>query len=267
MRADYPKQDFYNFSMASPQGLITPALSAPVKSNLGGGFLFKGFKMRLLDLFCGAGGASMGYHRAGFEIVGVDIKPQPHFPFEFIQADALSLPIDFISRFDAIHASPPCQFYSRLRHLPWLKGKKYWDSIPPTRDLLIKYDKPWILENVEDAPVPNSIILCGQMFGLSLYRHRRFEAPFLILQPTHESHRNIIVPGRASLGRRHHGQQGFREINRNSMVGKSGFAGDVDRRRLMMKIDWMSGSELGQAIPPIYTEFIGKQLLKYLESK
>ncbi len=234
---------------------------------------------RILELFCGGGGSAVGYHRVGFKVVGVDIKPQKHFPFAFILGDALDILARMIKRekflandgqyygledFDAIHASPPCQFYTRLRHLPWLKGKKYWDSIPATRELLIKTDKPWILENVEDAPVPNSIILCGQMFGLSLYRHRRFEASFLLLQPAHDSHRKVIAPGRASLGRRHHGQSGFKEINRDSICGKSGYAGDVERRKLMMKIDWMNGEELAQAIPPCYTEFIGKQLMRYL---
>jgi len=212
-------------------------------------------KPRLLDLFCGAGGAAMGYYRAGFEVVGVDIKPQPHYPFEFHQADALTYPLE---GFDAYHASPPCQCYSRLRHLPWLKNNNYWDSIPPTRELLNTLDKPWVMENVEDAPVIG-ITLCGSMFNLPIYRHRKFESNILLLQPYHETHDGVIAAGRAAMSKRYAtGNIGIKEISRNSIAGHMS---GVDKARKAMDIDWMSGKELSQAIPPAYTEFIGKQLL------
>src|SRR5262245_18380123 len=147
--------------------------------------------MKLLDLFCGAGGAAMGYHRAGFtEIVGVDIKPQPSHRFTFVKGDALEYVKAHGREFDAIHASPPCQAYTRLRFLPWLRDKERWDSIPPTRAALAHITAPWVLETVEDVTV-DAINLCGRMFGLQwddgtpLYRHRLFESNTLLLQPAH----------------------------------------------------------------------------------
>jgi DNA (cytosine-5)-methyltransferase 1 len=214
-------------------------------------------KPRLLDLFCGAGGAAMGYSRAGFDVVGVDIKPQPHYPFEFRQADA----IEYLSEtgaegFDLIHASPPCQAYSRLRHLPWLREKEYWDSIPPTRAALRAIGKPYVIENVEDAPI-DGIFLCGTMFGLRwpdgrpLYRHRPFEttAAFL-LAPGHPKHNRTLVPGRLLKDRG--------RLNNGYVIG-----GHQNGLRAMgaMGIDWMTGNELSQAIPPAYTEWLGRQLM------
>lgn len=213
---------------------------------------------RLLDLFCGAGGAAMGYRRAGFEVVGVDIKPQKRFPFEFIQADALSLDPEFVATFDAIHASPPCQRYSRLRHLPWLKDREYWDSIPPTRAFLESVSIPWVIENVEDAPL-GGITLCGQQFGLPIFRHRKFEASFALEGLPHAKHSGVIAPGRASMAKRYtSGSVGIKEVSRDSIGGH--FAG-VARARLAMGIEWMTRDELSQAIPPAYTEFIGRQLI------
>ena len=129
----------------------------------------------------------MGYHRAGFDVVGVDIEPQPHYPFEFLQADALeylSNPLRY--GYDAIHASPPCQGYSRMRHLPWLKHKVYPLLIEPVRTLLEAKGLPYIIENVEDSPLERAsslfgthgVLLCGTMFGLPIYRHRPFECSF-----------------------------------------------------------------------------------------
>ena len=218
-------------------------------------------KPRLLDLFCGAGGAGMGYSRAGFEVVGVDLHPQKHYPFEFHQADALEYVAEHGREFDAIHASPPCQFYSRLRYLPWLRDKEYWDSIPPTRAALRACGVPWVLENVEDAPV-DGVTLCGTMFGLGwpdgkpLYRHRRFEtnSPDLWLAPGHGKHHQTLLPGRLLKGRA--------RLNNGYVIG-----GHQNGLRAMgaMGIDWMTGSELSQAIPPAYTEWIGRQLIEALE--
>jgi DNA (cytosine-5)-methyltransferase 1 len=225
--------------------------------------------VRLLDLFCGAGGAAMGYHRAGFdEIVGVDIEPQPRYPFEFVQADALEFPL---GGFDAIHASPPCQGYSALRHLPWLRDREYPLLIGPTRERLREQPAPWVIENVMRAPLGvefPGFVLCGAGLGLSLSRHRRFEASFAVLVPPCPGHKTI-QPGRM-LGNRYKAGRvtgvasdgaTIREIDRDSVAGH--FSG-VDRAREAMGIDWMTGEELSQAIPPAYTEFIGEQLLAHL---
>jgi DNA (cytosine-5)-methyltransferase 1 len=200
---------------------------------------------RLLDLFCGAGGAAMGYHRAGFEVVGVDIKPQPHYPFEFIQADVMDLmawkeQLGFIP--DAIHASPPCQAYSITRHLPWVRHTPKWDSVPPTLALLRSSGLPWVLENVVGAPV-DGIMLCGTMFGLRMegkpvYRHRLFQSTLFMLAPGHPKHFETIVAG-------------SRSMHRQTMQSPD--------------TDWMSQREARQAIPPAYTEWIGHQLLQAIE--
>ena len=213
---------------------------------------------RIADLFSGAGGAAMGLHRAGFEVVGFDIEPQPHYPFEFHQADALTVDL---RGYDAVWASPPCQYYSRLRYLPWLRGREYWRSIPPTRDSILASGLPYIIENVDDASwdMPDSIYLCGQMFGLPLFRHRRFESSVLLLQPAHQKHRGVIVHGRASLAQRQHGMGGI-----NAWNGVAGHQAGVKRPRAMMGIDWMTGAELTQAVPPAYSEFLGRQLIKYV---
>lgn len=212
---------------------------------------------RLLDLFCGAGGAGMGYYRAGFDVVGVDIKPQPHYPFEFHQADALTYPLE---GFDAYHASPPCQYYSRLRHLPWLKDRECWDSIPPTLAMLSLINSPWILENVEDAPLADSIVLCGQAFGLPIFRRRRFKSNIIILQPPHVKHSGVMAHGRASMAKRYaQSHIGVKEVSRDSIAGHH--TGKANAA-VAMGIDWMTRDELSQAIPPAYTEYIGKYLLQ-----
>lgn len=221
-------------------------------------------KPRLLDLFCGAGGAAMGYHRAGFEVVGVDIKPQPRYPFRFIQADAMTFPLE---GFDAIHASPPCQGYSRLRHLPWLKGREWPLLIDETRCRLTRQGVPWVIENVEDAPLVGTM-LCGQMFGLPVYRHRLWETSFFMLGPGHPRHRFVIGQGRMVNDRR----KGT--LNAGSASGAWGttqaivtVAGGQFKKadgERALAIDWMSKEELAQAIPPAYTEFIGKQLMEVL---
>ena len=198
-------------------------------------------KLRIADLFCGAGGAAMGLHRAGFEVVGFDIAPQKNYPFEFHQQDALTVDL---SGFDAVWASPPCQYYSRLRFLPWLRDKVYWRSIPPTREHIQASGKPYIIENVEDArwDMPDSIVLCGKSFGLHLFRHRCFETSWFQLVMPHQKHTETITEGRASLGER---RKTYREGAR-------------------LGIDWMTGKELAQAVPPAYSEYLGEQLKREL---
>lgn len=220
-------------------------------------------KPRLLDLFCGAGGAAVGYARAGFEVVGVDIMPQPRYPFEFHLADAMTFPL---GNFRAIHASPPCQAYSRLRHLPWLKGRKYPALLEATRARLVAVGLPWVIENVEDAPMPYSIVLCGVMFGLPVYRHRRFGASFLMFQPEHLKHKHTLAAGRAAMAIHYRKSAGItgvivNEISRGSLTGHATGAKETGR---LMGIDWMRRDELTQAIPPAYTEWVGRELKRAL---
>ena len=212
----------------------------------------------------------MGYYLAGFRIVGVDNRPMPRYPFTFVLADALEYVAEHGHDFDAIHASPPCQFYSRLRYLPWLRDRVYWRSIPPTRAAIEATGKPYVIENVEDAKwdMVTPAIICGYSLGLDLYRHRAFETwPFALLQPGHHPHKKVITPGGASLGKRHHGQQGFsRKGLPQDSQGFTGhdMKGGIEKARLITGIDWMTGDELAQAIPPTYTEFVGLQMRKFL---
>jgi DNA (cytosine-5)-methyltransferase 1 len=221
-------------------------------------------KPRLLDLFCKAGGASMGYHRAGFEVVGVDIEPQPHYPFEFIQADALEKLADkeFIAGFDAVAGSPPCQSESDMRHRT---GIDYEDFLTPTLELLAGIDKPWVVENVASTKkMPGSLILCGTEFGLKarcrggevrwLSRHRRFGSNvFLLGAGGCHCTRGKLIGGVYGTG-------GGGPMNR-------GYKFHAPEGREAMGIDWMTWPELSQAIPPAYTEFIGRQLVAALEGR
>lgn len=221
-------------------------------------------KPRLLDLFCGAGGAAMGYYNAGFEVVGVDTQAQPHYPFQYYQADALTFPLE---GFDVVHASPPCQGYSRMRHLPWLKGKTYPLLIDPVRERLQAAGVPWVIENVEDAPLQRApglfgvhgIVLCGSMFGLPIYRHRPFESSEVLEQPAHPKHRSVIQAG-SMLGGRADVRRGITAWQEDGGVG--GHMANVDRVRQAMGINWMTADELSQAIPPAYTCFIGEELMR-----
>ena len=213
---------------------------------------------RILDLFCGAGGVAMGYHRAGFKVVGVDVDPQPNFPFEFIQADALALSASFIDEFDAIHASPMCQGYcwstKRLRN----NGKVYPDQIPATRELLVASGKPWVIENVPTAPLRHPTYLEGTMFGLNVIRRRGFETNWWLPEPMH---RNRLKPIMQQSKR---DPRIFIQKSAYCQVAGSGADGWSCRLRdwqAAMGIDWMSREEIIQAIPPVYTEYIGKYLL------
>jgi DNA (cytosine-5)-methyltransferase 1 len=227
-------------------------------------------KPRLLDLFCGAGGAGMGYHRAGFEVVGVDIKRQKNYPFTFIQGDALNPPIK-LSEFAAIHASPPCQAHTSLRKM-WNK-KPHDDLIPATRRFLEESGLPWVMENVPGAPLKNPFRLCGTIFGLKtlcgaeLRRHRYFEnSGFFALTP--ECNHGRTVPGVYGGHIRDRcrtititGNTPQQNVVRNRV--RQTFS--IEAARVAMGIDWMNMSELSQAIPPAYTNFIGSQLAKSLK--
>lgn len=200
----------------------------------------------LLDLFCGAGGAAMGYHRAGFDVVGVDINPQPHYPFTFVQADAMTYPL---GGFDAIHASPPCQDYSRaMRHF----ADGYPRLIDPVRERLAASGLPWVLENVPGAPLPtqddlfgaHGVELCGTMFSLPLWRHRLFETSMPVSAPRGCNH--IMQP-----------------MNPHRAIRPGGRTTERNWREAM-GVEWMNKDEGREAIPPAYTDFIGAQLISYL---
>jgi DNA (cytosine-5)-methyltransferase 1 len=215
-------------------------------------------KFRLLDLFCCAGGAAVGYYRAGFEVVGVDIERQPNYPFEFIQADALTLNWKFVLSFDAIHASPPCQSYSDLARRNGNAGA--WPRlVGPVRDLLSKTGLPYIIENVDGAPLRNPIVLCGTMFtGLRVLRHRLFETNFLLLAPPHGKHPKVhTFDKRKSHFGTTHDMRDFVQVT-------GGGNCTIAAARDAMGIDWMTKNELNEAIPPAYTQYIGKQLLMHL---
>jgi DNA (cytosine-5)-methyltransferase 1 len=216
-------------------------------------------KLRLLDLFCCAGGVAVGYDRAGFEVTGVDIELQPHFPFEFIHADALTLPMNFLKSFDAIHASPPCQSYSDLAKRNG-NGHEWPRLIEPVREMLIKTGKPYVIENVEGAPLLNPAVLCGTMFkGLRVLRHRLFESNFPISVPPHGRHpRCHTLDKRKSQYGKTNDMIDFVSVN-------GGGNCSIAAARDAMGIDWMTKGELNEAIPPAYTEFIGRQLTKYLK--
>jgi DNA (cytosine-5)-methyltransferase 1 len=210
----------------------------------------------------------MGYHRAGFtDITGVDNRPMPRYPFNFVRADALEYLAAHGSEYDAIHASPPCQGYSRLRHLPWLKGRTWPMLIEPVRRLLIETGKPWVIENVEDAPLPG-MVLCGQMFGLPLYRHRRFETSVFMLCPSHPGHTVVIGHGRMVNDRRKgtlNASSGKGAWGNQRIVTVAGGQFRKEDGERAMGIDWMTKDELAQSIPPAYTEYIGHRLLEVLE--
>ena len=208
---------------------------------------------RLLDLFCGAGGAAMGYHRAGFDVVGVDNQSQPDYPFEFHQADALTYPLD---GFDFRHASPPCQGYTALRAV---HGNSHPMLIPAIRERLDGAGGPYVIENVAGAPVRHDLMLCGEMFGLDVIRHRYFEARgWSPLQLGHPPHR-----GRVSGMR--HGEWFTGPYV--AVYGEGGGKGSVPQWQAAMGIDWTSDRRsIAEAIPPAYTEHIGRQLIEYLEA-
>lgn len=219
---------------------------------------------RLLDLFCGAGGAAVGYARAGFEVVGVDINPQPRYPFEFHQADALTYPLD---GFDVIHASPPCQAYSVANNI---HGKNHPDLLPITRERLIESGTAWVIENVPGAPMHvgpptllspeiNGVIVCGLALDLNVKRHRLFESNRPLTgtkcPPGHPGDWLLVF--------------GHSVLERGTVIGKAKGGGNrikrkhttIARGREAMGIDWMNRDELSESIPPAYTEWIGQQLL------
>ncbi len=200
----------------------------------------------------------MGYSRAGFDIVGVDIEPQPHFPFEFVQADALEYLAAHGHEFEVIHASPPCQAYMQINKNRETKHPRLIES---TQTALQALGKPYVIENVEGAPLDDPIRLCGTMFNLLVRRHRLFESSVpLSLEALQCNHWGTVAAGDFAAvyafgGHGHRHGKGIRD-------SKSAPGPDWN---IAMGIDWMTRAELTQAIPPAYTEFIGKQLMDYLD--
>lgn len=194
----------------------------------------------------------MGYSKAGFEVVGVDIKKQKRYPFEFIQADAIEVlnNTEFLKGFDVIHASPPCQTHSSTKHLRNAQGKSTSkvDLIPETRAGLIAWGKTYIIENVPGAPLLNPVQFCGSSFGLTARRHRLFES-------------NHALQGSVCDHKAQGKPVGIYGSMRDEIPGGGHTAKTIEQAREAMGIDWMIWGELVEAIPPIYTEKIGRQLI------
>lgn len=222
-------------------------------------------KPRLLDLFCGAGGASTGYHRAGFDVVGVDIKPQPRYPFPFYRADALSFFREHRAGegFDAIHASPPCQ--SNLHGLNAVNRElgrtvNHPDLIAETRELLRLSGLPYVIENVVGASLLAPVRICGSCFGLPIRRHRLFESNVLFMVPDCEHDREREKKYWTSVVKNG-------ERTRAKVVQVYGNGGERHEWGPALGIDWMTPEELTQAIPPAYTEHIGRQLIGHIRER
>ena len=222
-----------------------------------------------IDLFCGAGGVSMGLHRAGFDVIGVDVRRMPRYPFTFVQGDATQPPLD-LSRAAFIWASPPCQAHTALKSMH--NAKEHADLIPATRALLKASGRPWVMENVPGAPMERGVLLCGSMFGLGcddaeLRRHRVFETSFFMMQPACQHGRAPtlgVYGGHIRNRKRTIGVygEGCRDSRRKFDKGHPDFT--IEQGREAMGIDWMTTAELSQAIPPAYAEFIGRSALRCL---
>ena len=224
-------------------------------------------KPRALDLFCGAGGAAMGLHRAGFEVVGVDIQPQPHYPFEFHQADALEFPLD---GFDVIWASPPCQAFTQMSARWRNKGTKadtHPNLLTPTLERFAALSVPWVVENVPGARdlMDPTVVLHGGMFGLNVHRPRLFQSNILLMAAKVARTREPI----GVYGTKPDGPTVWRYRNNGNMKGKSLIraAKSIEEASEAMGIDWMTWEEIREAIPPAYSEFLGRQLMRALEVK
>jgi DNA (cytosine-5)-methyltransferase 1 len=205
-------------------------------------------KPRLLDLFC----------CVGFEVVGIDIAPQPNYPLPFIQTDALKLDPKFLATFDAIHASPPCQSYSDLAKRN-ANAHEWPRLIEPVREMLRKTGLPYVIENVDGAPLLNPVVLCGTMFpGLRVLRHRLFEANFEIIAPAHKKHPKVHTFDKRKS---HYGKT---DDMRDFVQVTGGGNCSIAAARDAMGINWMTKGELNESIPPAYTELVGKALLRHL---
>lgn len=207
----------------------------------------------VLDLYCGAGGASMGYHLAGFEVTGIDIKHGKRYPFTYRRMSVLDLTPDDLQAFDFIHASPPCQTFSITKNLRIAQGKSTdkLDLLEPTRKLLIESGKPYVIENVKGAPLINPVQLCGSSFGLKVRRHRLFES-------------NLPIKGSECDHKSQGRPVGVYGSMKDEIPNGGKTAESLAEGQLAMGIDWMLWGELVEAIPPIYTQYIGQQVKELL---
>jgi DNA (cytosine-5)-methyltransferase 1 len=210
---------------------------------------------RLLELFSGAGGSAMGWHRAGFDVVCVDLKPQPRCLFEFHQADAIEYAKGHVHEFDAVAGGPPCKVHSALKHLA---DPSHTDLVPATREVMIESGLPYVIENVPGAPLLNPTVLCGSMFGLGagdrqLRRHRLFESNVPLAAPGPCVHTGYAIGA--------YGGGAHRTTNT-----RNAYQGTASERRAALGIDWMTRDEMAQAIPPAYTEWLGLQVIESLRS-
>ena len=208
--------------------------------------------MKLLDLYCCGGGAGYGYEKAGYDVTGIDIEPQPKHRGKIIIADAIEYLKAHFQEYDVIHASPPCQKYSMSSMQFRKAGKEYADLIEITRKELIKTGKPYIIENVPGAPLHNPIELCGAMFGMRTYRHRLFESNMPIKAPEHPEHKNP----NAKMGRKAKSHEHIQYVGH--------FSG-VKEVQEMTGLHWLGQYELAQSIPPQYTEYLGNQIRLFLK--
>lgn len=220
---------------------------------------YRSMRPKLLDLFCGAGGCSVGYHRAGFDVTGVDIEPHKDYPYELIVADAMELLQDraFLAGFDVIHASPPCQYYSVAASANPGSRDNHPDLVPSVRDALIRARQPYVIENVPGAPLIGPVLICGWAMGYKhLPRHRLFESNMLIMSP------GCACPFGDSVSVFGHSGEDRRKIHGG--VRKHMPIAEV---RVLMGCEWMTKREdVSEAIPPGYTEYIGSQILDHLEA-
>jgi DNA (cytosine-5)-methyltransferase 1 len=187
----------------------------------------------------------MGYHLAGFEVTGVDLFPQPRYPFKFIQADAVEYLLTWGHMYEAVHASPPCQAHTKAQKI---MGNVHPELIEPTREALRKLGVPYVIENVPEAPLLDAVELCGAMFGLGTYRHRLFETNFPVQVPAHPKHEARTT------------KMGRKPVDGEMMHVVGNFSG-VAKAKEAMGIDWMNRDGLRESIPPAYASFIGKQLM------
>lgn len=225
--------------------------------------------MRCLDLFCCAGGAAMGYHRAGFDVVGVDLNPQPRYPFDFHQADALEFVAEHAHEFDFIHASPPCQAYSKTRTL---HGNEHPELVEPTRAALQATGLPYIIENVVGAPLVDPLMLCGSEFDLTardvdgtplkVLRHRLFESNMPLVGNGGCRHDPAVLT--ASV---YGAGGGWTPRHRDSPTRRGGYVPHTDVCRELLGVGWTTKHELSQVVPPAFTEHLGQQVAEHLEPR
>jgi DNA (cytosine-5)-methyltransferase 1 len=206
---------------------------------------------RVLDMGCGVGGTSHGYWLAGCDVTGVDIAPQPRFPFTFIQADAAKFLLENYREFDAVTGSPPCQKWSRMSKCRPGLSDTYPDLIGPWRTAMQATGLPYVIENVYGAPLRQPVLYCTASFGKETYRHRFFEASFPLEGVPHSEH--LVRASKAG-----HWEPG-------TYVSVAGHCAPMWKAREVMGIDWSTRDELVEAVPPCFTEHVGRQLIAFLE--